>query len=99
MNDMHRFGLVRFSKKTGKIDTSMTALGCALLQLWALQSTTKTKACVIVDLVTREVFAEFEGTPGGFPNVRKKPEDFIFEVPDALIDELQRVESKRDNPA
>ena len=96
MKDLHRFGLVRFSKKSGKIDTTLTALGSALLQLWALQNTTKTKACVIVDLDTCEVFAECEGTPGGFPDFRKKPEDFIFDVPEELVQHLIAEEAKRE---
>ena len=45
MNKLHNYGLIRFSKKTGKVDTSMTAIGKGVIQLWALQNTTKTKAC------------------------------------------------------
>ena len=99
MKELHKFGLVRFSKKSGKIDTSMTALGCGLIQLWALQNTTKSKACVIINLDTREIHAEYEGKPGGFPEVRKKPEAFVFDVPAALIEQLLTEDAKRESPA
>lgn len=86
MSTLHNFGLVRFSKRTGKIDTTLTAIGCALLKLWALQNTSKTKACVLFDLDEREAVTEFEGTVEGFPEVRENPGDFIFEFPEELID-------------
>ena len=40
MADLHNYGLIRFSKKTGKIDTTMTAIGRGMIQMWALQNTT-----------------------------------------------------------
>ena len=82
MADLHNYGLIRFSKKTGKIDTTMTAIGRGMIQLWALQNTTKTKACVIVDIDERQVFAEYFGTADGFPEIRK--DDFEYELPEEL---------------
>lgn len=67
MNELHKYGLTRFSKKTGKIDTTMTALGKGLIQLWALQNTSKTKACVIIDLTEEKIIAEYVGTAGIIP--------------------------------
>ena len=50
MKDIKRNFLVRFNRKTGKIDTCMNALGEALLMFWALQNTTaKTKDTIIFD--------------------------------------------------
>jgi hypothetical protein len=95
MNELHTYGLVRISKKTGKIDTSMTAVGKGLIQLWALQNTTKTKACVILDLTDRKVFAEYIGTADGFPIVRKSEADFEFDVPEQLFDLLSAEEAER----
>ena len=82
MADLHNYGLIRFSKKTGKIDTTMTAIGRGMVQLWALQNTSKTKACVIVDIDERQVFAEYIGTADGFPEIRK--DDFEYELPEEL---------------
>lgn len=86
MNELHNYGLIRFSKRTGKIDTSMTALGRGVIQLWALQNTTKAKACVIVDIDERKVFSEYIGTANGFPLVRKNSSEFEYPLPDELYD-------------
>ena len=90
MSTLHNYGLVRFSKKTGKIDTTMTAIGQGLIQLWGLQNTTKTKATVIVDIDERKVTAEYVGTEDGFPEIHKTEEEFEFNIPDELYDELSK---------
>lgn len=95
MSDLHNYGLIRFSKKTGKIDTTMTAIGRGMIQLWALQNTTKTKATVIVDIDEREVFSEYVGTADGFPEVRKDPATFEYELPVELFDILAEEAEKR----
>ena len=96
MNELHNYGLIRFSKKTGKIDTSMTAIGKGVIQLWALQNTTKTKACVIVDIDDRRVVSEYVGTVDGFPNIRKNQEDFEYGIPEELYDILAEEAKKRE---
>lgn len=93
---LHKYGLVRFSKKTGKIDTTMTAIGRGLIQLWALQNTPHTKACVIIDLTTREAYAEYEGDASGFPKIRTAAADFLYEFPVELVDVLIAEEAKRE---
>lgn len=95
MKELHNYGLVRFSKKTGKIDTTMTALGRGVIQLWALQNTTKTKATVIVDIDERTVFSEYIGTADGFPEVRKDPATFEYDLPVELFDILAEEAAKR----
>lgn len=62
--------LVRASKKTGNIDKVMTAMGCALLQMWALQNTTKSKTCFVINRRTGDVVYATYGT-GDFPKVKK----------------------------
>lgn len=93
MSALNNYGLVRFSKKTGKIDTTMTAIGKGLLQLWALQNTTKTKATVIIDIDERKISSEYIGTEDGFPEIHKTEEEFQFNVPgnlyDILFDEIE----------
>ena len=95
MSELHNYGLVRFSKRTGKIDTTMTAIGRGLIQLWALQNTTKTKACVIVDIDERKVFSEYIGTADGFPDIHKDPEEFQYNLPEELLDILAEEAAKR----
>lgn len=95
MPELHNYGLVRFSKKTGKIDTTMTALGRGMIQLWALQNTTKTKATVIVDIDERTVFSEYIGTADGFPEVRKDAASFEYDLPVELFDILAEEAAKR----
>lgn len=95
MNKLHNFGLVRFSKKTGKIDTTMTALGKGLIQVWALQNTPKTKACVIVDVDERCTVAEYVGTEDGFPEVRKNADEFEYNLPDELFGIFEEEVAKR----
>ncbi len=95
MNKLHNYGLIRFSKKTGKVDTSMTAIGKGVIQLWALQNTTKTKACVIVDIDERRIVSEYVGTDDGFPDIRKAPGDFEYGIPEELYDIFAEEAAKR----
>ena len=95
MSELHNYGLVRFSKRSGKIDTTMTAIGRGMIQLWALQNTTKTKACVIVDIDERGVFSEYIGTADGFPKIHKAPEEFQYNIPEELLDILAEEAAKR----
>ena len=85
---LHQYGLVRFSKKTGKIDTSLTATGKGLMQLWALQNTTKTKACFILDLTDKVPVACYIGTADGFPKICSNAHEFPYDIPDGLYDAL-----------
>lgn len=75
MDDLKRYGLVRYSKKTGKVDTAMTALGFGLLQLWGLQNTTKTKSTVVFELDTGLIRSRYTGTERGFPEVERAIEE------------------------
>lgn len=71
MKDFKVYVLFRFSKKTGKVDTQITALGNALMQMWALNNTTKTKSCIIVERDSGNVVFATQGTADGFPKVKK----------------------------
>lgn len=64
---MKNYFLVRFNKKSGKIDTTMSAMGCAMLKLWGLQHTTKTKDTIVFD-EDGMIVCYYEGT-GDFPKV------------------------------
>ena len=93
---LHNFGLVRCSKKSGKIDMTMTGIGCGMLKMWALQNTIKTKATVIVDIDERHVVAEYIGTDDGFPEIHKHPDEFELNLPDELWDIFAEEVAKRE---
>lgn len=90
MGELHKHILVRFSKKTGKIDTTLEGISSGMLQLWALQNTPKTKACIIVDMDEREVKCEYIGSTSGFPRVNKTAEQFEFNLPDEFFDTINQ---------
>ena len=70
--------LCRFNRKSGKIDTTLSGLGNALLQMWALQNTTaKSKDTIIFD-EDGLVHSYYEGT-GNFPKVTRY---------DKMVDEI-----------
>lgn len=71
MNDSVN-ALFRFSKKTGKVDKTMTGIGVALMKMWALNNTTKTKCTMIVERDTGNVLFLATGTDTGFPKVEEK---------------------------
>ena len=68
---MDKYILMRFSKKTGKIDTTLESLMSSMLEMWALQKTTKTKDTVIFNKDTGEIVFYVEGTENAFPHVVK----------------------------
>lgn len=71
MKELKLHVLFRFSKKTGKIDMTMTSLGSAQMRLWALNNTTKTKATMIIEQETGNVVFMATGTKDGFPKVKE----------------------------
>jgi len=88
---------VRFNRKTGKIDKTLSGLGNAMLRLWALQNTTaKSKDSIIFD-EDGLVIMYLEGT-GDFPNVTKYGEGteegihFIDEFCEGILEALAQGE-------
>lgn len=66
--ELKTYCLVRFARKSGKIDTTLEGLGSGMLRLWALQNTTKTKDTIIFEKDTGNVCWYYEGN-GGFPKI------------------------------
>ena len=92
-NEMPLFVLFRFSKKTGKVDTTMTGVTSAMMELWALQNTPKTKGSIIVNRDTGEVAYLITGTADGFPKIEEncgRCEE--YGIP---LDELQAIKDDR----
>lgn len=56
--------LFRVSAKTGKVDTTITGLGCGLLKMWALNNTTKTKQTFVFNRDNGELVYAFDGKTG-----------------------------------
>ncbi|MBE5892223.1 MAG: hypothetical protein E7286_02455 [Lachnospiraceae bacterium] len=65
MNDYEEYCLVRFHKKTGKIDTSLEAMGYEQLKKWAMAATTRTKESIIFNKSTGEIKIHILGSATG----------------------------------
>lgn len=70
MNEMKVYVLFRFSKKTGRIDTTMTGATPAMMKLWALSKTTKTKRTIIIKQDTGNIIFDACGTEN-FPKIKE----------------------------
>ena len=60
---------IRCSKKTGKIDTTLTGTGYAMLNLWGLQNTTKSKETFVFTIDSGLLIAHYIGSVNGMPSV------------------------------
>ena len=70
MEDLKVYVLLRASKKTGVIDTTLTGCGTALMRMWTLRNTTPSKFCLIIERDTGKVVYVVEGTKRGeFPKI------------------------------
>lgn len=67
-----KYCLLRYSQKTGKVDTCITGISAAPLEFRALNSTTRTKKTVIVDLDAEEIVFTATGTANGWPEIDKE---------------------------
>ena len=70
MSNLEVCVLFRFSKKSGKVDQTMTGMGSAVMQMWALNNTPKTKSCLIFERNSGKCIFAADGT-GDFPKVKK----------------------------
>ena len=84
---MEEYVLVRFSKKTGKIDTLHEGISAAVMKLWALQNTKKTKDTIIFSKETGDVICWVRGT-SDFPKVA---EDSLGNIEDLCSGLLEYV--------
>lgn len=78
---LKKCGLVKFSRKSGKVDMMLEATGFAMLHFWAFNHITKTKDVVIWCKETDEVLFYMEGTQDG----RFKEDGFL---PGMMIGDL-----------
>lgn len=90
MATLDKHYLVRFVRKTGKIDLTMESLGSAQLRFIALTKTTKSRDCIIFNGVTGEVVFYTEYDKSGFPNVTNDGLGHIDRYCPGLLAELQK---------
>ena len=69
MDEIKTYCLLRFARKSGKIDMALEGMGSGMLRLWALQNTTKTKDTIIFEKDTGKVCWYYTGTTDGFPEI------------------------------
>ena len=96
------FVTIRFSTKTGKIDTTITSKGCALAKMWALNNTKSTKTTVIVHRETGKIMFACRGKANDFPTIAPEknlgncedigiPLDYIHSIKDDRFDKEEVV--------
>ena len=93
MGELKTYCLVRFVRKSGKIDMSLEGIGTGMLRLWALQNTTKTKDTIIFEKSTGTVCWYYEGT-GDFPKVSDYEDEDLGNIEDyceGLLEAVQEV--------
>jgi hypothetical protein len=91
MEELKTYCLVRFARRSGKIDTTLEGIGSGLLRLWALQNTTKTKDTIICEKDTGIVCWYYEGT-GDFPKISDYEKENLGNIEDyctGLLEALQ----------
>lgn len=69
--ELKTYCLVRFARRSGKIDMTLEGLGSGMLRMWALQNTTKTKDTIIFEKDTGKVCWYYTGT-GDFPEIEEE---------------------------
>lgn len=93
---MELYILMRANKKTGNVDTCMTGVTRALMKMWALQHTTKTKRTLIFERSTGRCLYYFDGVDGDMPNRKDYTNEFVsceeFGIP---LEQLQMIEDDR----
>ena len=90
MEEIKTYCLVRFARKSGKIDKTLEGMGSGMLRLWALQNTTKTKDTIICEKDTGKVCWYYEGT-GDFPKIEDTDLGHIDDYCPGLHSVLQEV--------
>lgn len=63
--------LLQYNKKTGKVFKEMDAYGNALMRMWALNNTPKSRNTVIINCETGDCEWLFEGKENDMPTVKQ----------------------------
>ena len=90
---MEKYICIRFGRKSGKIDKTLEGISSAMLRLWALQNTPKTKDTIIFCLETGNIVFYCEGNESGFPKVHEDMEKRnIEDLCPGLLEVMQKGE-------
>lgn len=81
---------IRASQKTGKVDKVMTGMGTALMKMWALNNTTKTKDTFIFERETGKCVFACRGTDG-FPEIAEPKKLGTCEDLGITLEQLQEL--------
>ena len=65
MKNSEEYCLIKFHKKTGKIDTTLEAVGYEQLKKWAIKAIPKTKDSIIFNKSTGEIVFCISGSSDG----------------------------------
>ncbi len=88
--------LFRCSKKTGKIDMTMTSMGSAMMRLWAMRNTPASKMCLIFERESGKlVFAVHGLKEGGFQVKSEKECEGTCDDYGIPLEELHAVKDDR----
>lgn len=86
--ELKTYCLVRFARKSGKIDMTLEGLGSGMLRMWALQNTTKSKDTIIFEKDTGKVCWYYEGT-GDFPKIDEEDLGHIDDYCTGMLKAIQ----------
>ena len=89
---IEEFILVRFNRKSGKIDRTLEEIGCEQLKRWVLDNTPKTKDSIIFSKDTGKVVMYVEGSEKT-PNVTTENLGYIDRYCEGLFEAVQDEET------
>lgn len=90
--ELKTYCCIRFTRKTGKIDTTLEGVGSGMLRMWALQNTTKTKDTIIFEKDTGIVCWYYEGNVSGFPTIDEEDLGHIDDYCPGMLKAIQQSE-------
>lgn len=91
---LEKYILIRYTRRTGTIDTVLEAHGTAGLQLWAVNNTTRSKDCFVFEYETGKVIYLIKGMPNGCPKVEDTGLGNIDNYCPGLLAEIHRQSKK-----
>ncbi len=71
---MEIYVLIQSNKKSGKVVNVVTAMGKAMLKMWALKNTSKTRQTFIFERNSGKMVFACNGSADGFPTIAKESE-------------------------
>jgi hypothetical protein len=92
---LETFTLVRFTRRTGKINTVLESLGTAMLQMWALKNTRGAEACLIFNKNNGHVAFLTEGTSTGFPKISDARDEDLGHIDDYCKGLLKAIQDQK----